>query len=90
MTYVAPDGTLDVVWHPSTAVDSWHANCVAVVDGQVWVTAFGRFDTGRGWVGDVSLGAGFLRNLTTGQEIRTRRGGPAVRGRCATPWRGPW
>ena len=69
VTYVAPDGTLDVVWHPSTAVDSWHPNCVALVDGQVWVTAFGRFDTGRGWVGDVSLGAGFLRNLTTGQEI---------------------
>ena len=40
-----------------------------VVDGQIWVTAFGRFDASRGWVGDVSLGAGFLRNLTTGQEI---------------------
>jgi hypothetical protein len=69
VTTVAADGTLDVVWQPSTALDSWHPNCVAVVDGQIWVTAFGRFDASRGWVGDVSLGAGFLRNLTTGQEI---------------------
>ena len=69
VTRLTPDGRLEVMWQPSTVVDSWHPNCVAVVDGQVWVTAFGRFDTHRGWAGDVSRGAGFLRNLATGQEI---------------------
>jgi hypothetical protein len=69
VTTVAPDGTLDVRWQPSTVPDSWHPNCVAVVDGQVWVTAFGHFDADRGWEGDVSRGTGFLRNLATGQEI---------------------
>jgi hypothetical protein len=69
VTRVAPDGALDVLWQPSTALDSWHPNCVALVDGQIWVTAFGRFGTERGWAGDVSRGAGFLVNLSTGQEF---------------------
>ena len=69
VTTVSPDGRRDVMWQPSTVIDSWHPNCVAVVDDQVWVTAFGRFDDSRGWAGDVSRGAGFLRNLSTGEEI---------------------
>ncbi len=69
VTTVAPDGTNDVVWQPSTVPDSWHPNCLAVVDGQIWVTAFGHFDASRGWSGDAGRGAGILRNLTTGQEI---------------------
>ena len=68
VTRVAPDGSLEVLWHPSTAPDSWHPNAVAVVGGEVWVTAFGRFDDARGWSGEASRGAGFLRNLTTGEE----------------------
>jgi hypothetical protein len=69
VTAVAPDGTLDVLWQPSTVPDSWHPNCVEVVDGQIWVTAFGRFDDERGWAGETSRGAGFLRNLATGEEF---------------------
>ena len=69
VTSLAPDGAADVMWQPSTVPDSWHPNCVAVVDGRVWVTAFGHFDDRRGWSGDVSFGAGFLRNLATGEEI---------------------
>ena len=62
-------GSLHTVWQPSTVPDSWHPNCVEVVDGQLWVTAFGRFEASRGWSGDAGYGAGFLRNLTTGQEF---------------------
>jgi hypothetical protein len=69
VTALAPDGAADVMWQPSTVPDSWHPNCVAVVDGRVWVTAFGRFDDPRGWSGDASFNAGFLRNLATGEEI---------------------
>jgi hypothetical protein len=62
-------GSLQTIWQPSTVPDSWHPNCVEVVDGEVWVTAFGRFEASRGWAGDRGYGAGFLRNLTTGQEF---------------------
>jgi hypothetical protein len=62
-------GSPEIVWQPSTVQDSWHPNSVEVVDGELWVTAFGRFEASRGWAGDQGFGAGFLRNLTTGQEF---------------------
>jgi Domain of unknown function (DUF4915) len=62
-------GSLETVWQPSMVPDSWHPNSVEVVEGELWVTAFGRFEASRGWAGDQGRGAGFLRNLTTGQEL---------------------
>lgn len=66
---VLPDGSLETLWRPSEVPDSWHPNCVAVVDGEIWVTAFGRFDTSRGWSEEGGRGTGFLRNLSTGEEL---------------------
>jgi acetolactate synthase-1/2/3 large subunit len=63
------DGGLGVEWRASRVHDSWHPNCLAVVEGDVWVTAFGRFTESRGWSGASAEGAGFLLNLRTGAEI---------------------
>jgi Domain of unknown function (DUF4915) len=63
------DGTVETVWQPSLVTDSWHVNCIAMADGELWVTAFGRFESSREWSGEGGLGTGFLRNLTTGEEF---------------------
>jgi Domain of unknown function (DUF4915) len=66
---IRPDGALEKVWHPSTVADSWHPNGLAEQDGELWVTAFGRFEQTEGWRDEAGRGAGFLRNLTTGEEL---------------------
>ena len=66
---IHPDGMVETVWRPSTVTDSWHVNCVTVADGELWATAFGRFETSREWSGAGGVGTGFLRNLTTGEEF---------------------
>jgi hypothetical protein len=62
-------GDVHVVWRGSTVHDSWHPNCVARTNGDVWITAFGRFDVSRGWGGPAREGAGFLLNLRSQQEF---------------------
>ncbi len=65
---IRPDGSSKTLWQPSSVPDAWHVNCVCVADGEVWVTAFGRFEHERQWSVD-ACGRGFLRNLTTGEEL---------------------
>ncbi len=66
---IHPDGMVETVWQPSLVTDSWHVNCIAMADGELWATAFGRFESSREWSGEGGLGTGFLRNLTTGEEF---------------------
>jgi hypothetical protein len=61
-------GRLHAIWRPTEVHDAWHPNCLAVVDGELWVTCFGRFTETRGWSGAAARGTGFLLNLITGAE----------------------
>jgi hypothetical protein len=69
LTQIGADGALRTIWAPSAIPDSWHMNCVTVAGGELWVTAFGRFPKTRGWADEAAHGAGFLMNLSTGQEF---------------------
>jgi acetolactate synthase-1/2/3 large subunit len=69
VSHVGRDGAISTIWEPSAIPDAWHPNCVAVLDDEIWVTAFGRFDTTREWSGPAGVGAGFLTNLMTGEEF---------------------
>jgi uncharacterized protein (TIGR03032 family) len=62
------DGRLHAIWRPTEVHDSWHPNCLAIVDGEPWVTCFGRFTETRGWSSAAAHGTGFLLNLITGVE----------------------
>jgi hypothetical protein len=66
---LVPGVSWTTVWQPSTVEDSWHLNCITAVDGDLWVTGFGHFDRSREWEGGNGRGRGFLRNLTTGEEL---------------------
>ena len=60
-----------LVWQGSTVADSWHVNSLVVADGALHVCAFGRFDRHKGWKADGQDAMGFVRNLTTGEDVLT-------------------
>jgi hypothetical protein len=46
------DGTTETIWSPAGLTahgDCWHLNSLAVADDRLFVSAFGAFDTVRGW-----------------------------------------
>ena len=53
----------------TTVPDSCHVNCITAAEGDLWATAFGWFDSFKGWRGTRAVGAGVLWNLRTGEEI---------------------
>lgn len=51
-------------WSPDPlAGDSWHVNGLALRDGVLFFSAFGRFSRHREWASDKRLGAGILTSL---------------------------
>jgi hypothetical protein len=51
-------------WSPDpSAGDAWHVNGLALRDGALVFSAFGRFSRHREWAGDKQLGAGFVTAL---------------------------
>jgi Domain of unknown function (DUF4915) len=66
---IAPDGEVVDEWRPSIVPDAWHLNCLAVVDGRVVVTAFGRFDESRGWRDGRSQDTGFLFDIAAEHDV---------------------
>ncbi len=67
--HLGADGRISTVWQPSTVHDAWHPNCITAVDGNLWVSLFGRFGATRAWAGDEGRGAGLLLDLSTGREL---------------------
>ncbi|BCB28364.1 hypothetical protein SKTS_32500 [Sulfurimicrobium lacus] len=48
--------------------DSWHINCLGIWDGRVVVSAFGEFDSMRGYKHN-STHRGFIMDLESGQKL---------------------
>jgi len=61
-------GDLKRFWRFSDALDSWHINCLGLVNGEVLFSAFGDFPESRGYKGKKER-AGFVQNLLTGEKI---------------------
>lgn len=66
---IAPDGTLAPYWRVDAPIDAWHVNSLALNDGRLVATAFGRFSTFRGWHPTRGKGAGMLFDVATGDTI---------------------
>jgi Domain of unknown function (DUF4915) len=62
---IAGDGTLTTYWRADAPLDAWHLNCLALRDGRLFATAFGRFDTFRGWSARETTG--MLFDVETGE-----------------------
>ena len=66
---LAPDGTLTPYWRVDAALDAWHVNCLALHDDRLYATAFGRFDTFRGWHPTRGKDAGLLFDVKSGETV---------------------
>lgn len=62
---VGADGTLETYWRADAPLDAWHLNCLALRDGRLFATAFGRFDSFRGW--NARDATGILFDVETGE-----------------------
>lgn len=63
------NGEMTRCFQPVTGDDCWHVNCVALENGVLYATAFGRFNESRGWVGHRHSGAGMLFRVDTGEDV---------------------
>jgi hypothetical protein len=68
---VAPDGTSSTYWQADAPPDSWHLNCLALRDGRLYASAFGRYATFRGWHSTLGAGTGVLFDVESGETIVT-------------------
>ena len=64
-----PDGTLTPYWRADAPIDAWHVNSLTLRDGRLFATAFGRYDTFRGWHPTRGAGAGILFDVETGENV---------------------
>jgi hypothetical protein len=83
---VAGDGSVAPVWQGGTVPDSWHVNSLQVVDGQLHVCAFGRFDRHKGWKSDEHRGTGFVRDIAGGHDVLTGLSHPHAPRRVGDRW----
>jgi hypothetical protein len=66
---IAPDGTVAPYWKVDAPVDAWHVNCLARHDDRLFATAFGKFDTFRGWHPTRGAGSGILFDVESGEIV---------------------
>lgn len=66
---IQDDGQSTVHWAAPGEENSWHLNCLAVVDGNLWACAFGRFEKHREWEQHKKDGSGVLIDVKTGALI---------------------
>lgn len=69
--WISPSGEVERRWQASGEGDCWHLNSLFMRNGQLFVSAFGRFQRHREWADKLRDASGFILNLTTGEEVLT-------------------
>ncbi len=69
VVWITTDGEIANRWIAPGNGDAWHLNSLLLKDGDLLVSAFGRFEQHRAWSGDAKLSAGIVVNLTTGKDV---------------------
>jgi uncharacterized protein (TIGR03032 family) len=69
IVFVAESGEVARVWRAPGTRDAWHLNSLVVVNGELHVMAFGRFERHREWAEVDSVGTGFVMNVVTGRDV---------------------
>jgi uncharacterized protein (TIGR03032 family) len=69
IVFVSEAGETTRVWKAPGERDAWHLNSLVLVEGELHVMAFGRFDRHREWAEVGSAGRGFVLNLETGRDV---------------------
>lgn len=73
--WIDPLGRVVRRWQAPGERDAWHLNCLVEKEGRLYFSAFGRFPTHRGWVGQCK-GQGIVFDLETGHDEVTGLNGP--------------
>ena len=66
---IGSDGAVSPYWRADAPVDAWHVNCLALHDGRLFATAFGRFDSFRGWHPNLGKDSGVLFDVESGETV---------------------
>lgn len=69
--WISPSGEVARRWQAPGEGDVWHLNSLLLKDDELLVSAFGRFSHHREWSGIKKDRAGFVLNLTTGEDVIT-------------------
>jgi acetolactate synthase-1/2/3 large subunit len=67
--WVSPSGEILRQWQAPGERDSWHLNSLFLRDGELFVSAFGRFRKHREWAEHKCDGSGIVMSLATGKDI---------------------
>jgi hypothetical protein len=73
--WLDPLGRVTRRWRAEGERDAWHLNCLCEYEGRMHVSAFGRFQEHRGWVGQCT-GTGFILDFESGREVVSGLNGP--------------
>lgn len=68
-------GTVRRRWQAEGERDAWHLNCLWPDSGRLYLCAFGRFPTHRGWLGQCGE-TGIVFDIESGREVVTGLSGP--------------
>jgi uncharacterized protein (TIGR03032 family) len=69
IVFVSEAGEVERAWKAPGTRDAWHLNSLVVVDGELHVMAFGRFDRHREWAEANAIGTGFLMSVADGRTV---------------------
>ncbi|HEY7530545.1 MAG TPA: DUF4915 domain-containing protein, partial [Gemmatimonadota bacterium] len=67
--WIGFDGAVQRVWRAPGEGDAWHLNGLAVHEGRVLATAFGRHRSHRAWHEDLAQASGVLVDTATGDDV---------------------
>jgi acetolactate synthase-1/2/3 large subunit len=66
---IAENGTHSIVWKAAAPTDAWHLNCLIDIDGQLYASAFGRFEQHRAWSQTLQAPTGVVVRLPVEQVV---------------------
>jgi acetolactate synthase-1/2/3 large subunit len=69
IVWVSPGGHILRTWRAPGRGDAWHLNCLFLDDGELYVSAFGRFGTHREWERYKDEPTGMVFRLATGEDV---------------------
>jgi acetolactate synthase-1/2/3 large subunit len=71
IVWISPSGEIVQRWQAPGEEDSWHLNSLLMKDGDLFISAFGRFSRNREWNDHKTDGTGFVSNFTKGHDVLT-------------------
>jgi len=66
---IGADGVKTTLWRAAVPDDSWHLNCAVEVEGELYASAFGRFERHREWSREPQAPSGVLIHVPSERVV---------------------